>query len=404
MKNVNAMQRIFIWLAGYDSNTANNCTSSEIRKITIMGTMVLLPGLIGLFSYGYGFYFIFKNLQSAIIGGMLSSIVLILIDRGIMAYGRPGHFSFGMFGRVCLAVTVGILLAEPLILKIFEDSIEEQQYVELKHQKEAISIPYQSQIKALNADLKIDEGRINALQTAYTGEADGTLGTGNRNQGPIYEMKKQDYLKAKADYDAKAIKYASNINHINADKDAENNMLEQKKADGLIGRMRALSVLGEKEPIVKWATWLLRFFFCMVELLPLLIKISPTGDRGLYHGLVDIADKEREEVYTMSSDERKAVHQQEEKLRYTQVYADLCLKETQIISTSKEKDTVYLMDRATALTEKKLDIITRATKSIKDPVLLQTVINHLNDIHNGFMSTIEHLLSKSNKNFGANNI
>ena len=105
----------------------------------------------------------------------------------------------------------------------------------------------------------------------------------------------------------------------------------------------------------------------------------------------------------MSSDERKAVRQQEEKLRYTEEYANLCMKETQIISSSKEKDTLFLMDRATALTEKNLTLLRGQPKSIKDPTILQSVINHLNQIHDGFIGTIEHLLSKSNKNFGTNN-
>lgn len=402
MKKLSIIQRILIWLAGHDLKTAENCTSSEVKKICIYGSMVLIPGLIGLFSYGYGFYFIFKNVTAAIVGGVVMAFVLILIDRSILAFGR-GRFSLGMLGRVCMAVTAGFMLAEPIVLKVFEDSIEEQQYAELKQQKETAAIPYQNHVAALDDELKKDEARVNELQAAYTGEADGTGGSLIRNQGPIYEMKKQDYLDAKQSYDAKVARYAAKVQGINADKETEYTAIEKKNADGLIGRMRALNALGVKEPIVKWTTWLLRIFFCLIELLPLLIKISPTGDRGLYPRLVDITDKEREEIYAMSSEERKVVRQQEEKLRYTEEYAYLCMKETQIISSSKEKDTVFLMDRATALTEKKMDFITRATKNIKDPTMLQTVINHLNQIHVGFMSTIETLLSKSNRNFGTNN-
>lgn len=402
MKKLNVIQKTLIWLSGHDRKTAENCTSSEVKKICIYGSMVMIPGLVGLFSYSYGFYFVFKIVSAAIIGGVVMTFVLIMIDRSILAFGR-GKFSIGMFGRLCMAMTAGCLLAEPIVLKIFEDSIDEQKYVEVQQLKKAAAIPYQIQVAALDDELKKDQTRVNELQAAYTGEADGTTGSHIRNQGPIYEMKKQDYLDAKQSYDAKVARYTAKIQNINIDKEAEYAGIENKNADGLIGRMRALSALGDKEPIVKYTTWLLRIFFCLIELLPLLIKISPSGDRGLYHGLVDIADKEREQIYTMSSEERKVVHHQAEKLRYTQEYAELCMKETQIISSSKEKDTVFLMDRATALTEKKLDFITRATKTIKDPAMLQTVINHLNEIHDGFMMTIEHLLSKSNRNFGTNN-
>ena len=74
-------------------------------------------------------------------------------------------------------------------------------------------------------------------------------------------MKKQDYLDAKKSYDAKVVNYAAKVQDINADKEKEYAGIGKKNADGLIGRMRALSALGDKEPIVKWTTWLLRIFF-----------------------------------------------------------------------------------------------------------------------------------------------
>ncbi|MBL0053074.1 MAG: hypothetical protein IPP29_16985 [Bacteroidetes bacterium] len=79
MKNVSNIQAIFIWLAGFDRKTAENCTSSEIRKM-YCGSMVMIPGLIGLFSYGYGFYFVFKAPCRAIIGGSVAAFILIMID------------------------------------------------------------------------------------------------------------------------------------------------------------------------------------------------------------------------------------------------------------------------------------------------------------------------------------
>ena len=81
-----------------------------------------------------------------------------------------------------MAMTAGFMLAEPIVLKIFEDSIEEQKYTELKQQKETAAMPYQTQVNALEDELKKDEARVNKLQTAYTEEADGTGGSGIRKQ------------------------------------------------------------------------------------------------------------------------------------------------------------------------------------------------------------------------------
>jgi hypothetical protein len=401
MKKLNFIESIFVWLAGYDKHTVEHCTPSEIRKVCIAGSMVMVPGLVALFSYGYAFYFIFQNQIPAIVGGIVSSFILIMIDRAIMAYGRPGKFSVGMFGRVCLAILVGFMLAEPLVLKIFEDSIAEQQFSELQLQHRTAATVYNSQISSLETELKKDENYLKSLQVIYTQEMDKSGGTRKYGQGPVYRKKYQDYIDAKTAYNNRAESLAGKINSIESEKQSVIKNITEKSADGLIGRMRALNALGEKEPLVKWTTWLLRIFFCMIELLPLMIKLTPSNDRGLYFELIDINDKEKADIFLMSSEERKTVRKQEEKLRYTQEYSELCIKETQIISSAKEKDTIYLMDRATSIAEKKLDFIAKAIKNIKDPVLLEAIINNLNQIHNGFMVTIDNLLSKSNKNFGS---
>lgn len=166
--------------------------------------------------------------------------------------------------------------------------------------------------------------------------------------------------------------------------------------------MRALSSLGEKEPIVRRTTWLLRTFFILIELLPMLIKISPSGDRGLYYKLVDMNDAENEKMFLMSSGERLKVKQQEEKLRLTQVFSELCLKETQVIANHKEKDSVYLMAKVQELTDKKIDFVAKALKRIKDEKILAQVLSKLDEIHNGFLKTIEDVTAKSNANFSVN--
>lgn len=399
MKPITRSQSLLIWAAGFDNQTAAQCTSSEIRKMTIAASMVFIPAFLALFSYGYGFYFIFHNATSAILGGIVSAIVLFVIDRSIMAYGRPGSFSLGLLGRIMLAVTVGFLLAEPLILKIFEDSIQEQQFSELSNAKESASAPYDSRIKVLQDELAVDQQRLYKLQQAYTAEMDGTGGSMIRNQGPIYEQKYQDYQEYQKLYASNQNVTAAKIAEVQKQKTAALDMVEHNNADGLIGRMRALSSLGEKEPIVHWTTWLLRIFFTLIELLPLLIKISPAGDRGLYYKLVDMNDVEKEQIFEMSSKERLEFKQQEEKLRLTQAFAELCHKETQIIAGNKEKDSIYLMAKAQELTEKKIDFVGRAIKHIKEEGLLKEVLARFDQIHAGFMSTINQLITKSNSNF-----
>lgn len=399
MKPITKTQTILLWAGGYDKETAELCTSPEIKKMTVAGAMVFIPAFIALFSYSYGFFFIFENITGALFGGIAASIVLFFIDRSVMAYGRPGKWSFGMLGRVLLAITVGFLLAEPLILKVFEDSIVETQLTELEDVKREKAKLYDTRIDALNKENTASTNHLNQLQQAYTSEMDGTGGSGIRNQGPIYQQKHNDYL---AYQKQDSILRANNLaltNGIENEKSMALTTLEKNQAKGLIGRMRSLNKLADKEPIVGITSWLLRIFFCLIELLPLLIKISPSGDRGLYYKLVDANDLEREQVHEMSSKERLQLKSQEEKLRLTQAFNEICCKEIQSFLTAKEKDSNYLMMKALEMSERKIDIAGKAIKSIKDETLLNETLTVLENIHAGFMQTVEQLLSKSNTNF-----
>lgn len=402
MKTITKTQSMLLWAAGFDKVTAEECTSPEILKMTIAGSMVFIPAFLALFSYSYGFNFIFRNIIAAIACGIASAIVLFIIDRSIMAYGRPGTFSLGLIGRILLAVTVGFLLAEPLILKIFEDSIQEQQFTEVNVAKSNAAAPFDVRIKRLQDQLNEGQQRLYNLQQAYTGEMDGTGGSGIRNQGPIFEKKYTDYEDYKTQYASDKITTAAEIAELQKQKDNALTMAKDNQADGLIGRMRALSQLGNKEPIVHWTSWILRIFFTLIELLPLLIKMTPAGDKGLYYKLVDMNDDEKQQIFEMSSKERLEYKQQEEKLRLTQAFAELCHKETQIIAGNKEKDSLYLMVKAHEMAEKKIDFVGRAIKSIKDEALLKQVLEQFEQIHAGFMNTIDQLIARSNSNFSPN--
>jgi len=399
MKPITKIQTLLIWAGGFDNQTAELCTSSEKRKMSIAGSMVFIPAFLALFSYSYGFYFVFANINGAIIGGIVAAIILFIIDRSIMAYGRPGKFSLGMIGRVLLAVTIGFLLAEPLILKIFEDSIIETQYAEVNVAKSDIEKPFDGKIAKLQDEIKLSNRNLKTLQQAYTSEMDGTGGSKIRNQGPIYQQKYHDYLRFQKQDSINEIKTNTLIQEIQNKKALALTSVEKSKANGLIGRMRSLSNLGEKEPIVHWTSWLLRIFFCLIELLPILIKISPTGDRGLYYKLVDANDEEKEKIFEMCSKERLEFKSQEEKLRLTEAFAELCYKETQIVTSYKEKDSLYLMLKAQEMTEHKLEFVARAIKNIKDESVLKEVLGYFDSVHSGFMETINQLIIKSNSNF-----
>jgi hypothetical protein len=139
-------------------------------------------------------------------------------------------------------------------------------------------------------------------------------------------------------------------------------------------------------------------------LLPLLLKLSPSGDRGLYYTVIDIQDQEQESVITALSKEREQIIVKEEEIRYAQKYSELVQQEIALIANGKYKDTIHLADRVMAMAEKRIEFKTRAVKRIADEEALQRVLSQLDSIFEGFVNTVDNLNGRSNSNFSSDNI
>ncbi|MCH7974569.1 MAG: DUF4407 domain-containing protein, partial [Bacteroidetes bacterium] len=340
----------------------------------------------------------------AAFGGIFSSLIIFTIGRSILAIGRPGKFSLGMFARILLAVTIGFLLAEPITLNIFKDSIKEQQQKEILSEKREISIYFNDKKNALRKIITERQKKLFQLQSAYTQEMDGTGGSRIRNQGPIFQRKYADYLEYKNQYLKEQKNLVAQIGKLEANRQSEISTIVSIQADGLISQLRSLQSLGNKEAIVFWASWLIRFFLIFIELIPVFIKITPGGDRGLYYLLVDQTDKEKEEVMQITCIERKKLNEKEEQIRVAKLYYELCNKEVQIYVNGKRNDSVYLMKIIESMLKNKLSIQQQMRKKIKDTEILEITLAQIEDIYTGFVNLIKQILGRSDSNFSQDNI
>jgi hypothetical protein len=114
MNKFNFITRFLLIYAGADINTMSQCTSSEVPKYTIMGTCVLIPSILGLFSGGYTMYLVTASLWAAVLFAPVWSWVIFTLDRAVIANTRPGKVSFGVAGRIFLAVVIAFTISEQL--------------------------------------------------------------------------------------------------------------------------------------------------------------------------------------------------------------------------------------------------------------------------------------------------
>jgi hypothetical protein len=138
----------------------------------------------------------------------------------------------------------------------------------------------------------------------------------------------------------------------------------------------------------------------LIELLPLLMKISPTGDRGLYYSLVDMLDQEREEVMKDQSTARAKVLVKENELRCQEEYFKLCVAEVDMLMGQKSQDSVHLMDRVLAMSEKRVYYKLRAAKRFgNDESLLTKVYTEIDAVYESFVRTVQAMNQRSDDNF-----
>ena len=92
MKNIDFLTRFQLFCAGVDYQTIMLTTSAEVNKYKIMGTCVMLPSLMALFSGYFAMYLISQSLWISLAFAPLWALIIFILDRAIVSGTRPGQF------------------------------------------------------------------------------------------------------------------------------------------------------------------------------------------------------------------------------------------------------------------------------------------------------------------------
>lgn len=182
----------------------------------------------------------------------------------------------GIFLRILLAIVMGALISIPLEHKVFEQNINE--YL-AKKQMESVQILEQERDTKRNKIydhynpilLKLDE-EYNDLNDRYLRELDGSGGTELRGNGAIARAKKAvcDSIAAKRKAIAGELNAA--ISKIDADFDQKLKHLEASFSTGIIARHEALWQLTNDKWSVLLIVILLKLFFLLLDVTPMIAK------------------------------------------------------------------------------------------------------------------------------------
>lgn len=281
----------FLYLSGSDFATLRQCPPENVTRYSLLGSLVLIPAIMGFCSASFALSFVFTGNDYIFIVSTIWAFIILTIDRSIVAY-NPEIFDnetekvFGndlqedlkkksknkgiVTARIIISIVLGFVVAEPLCLEIFNDVISEQIEAQSKATADNAIRPLDSLIN--NAEQRRNTARDNWLEKrdAAQGEADGTRGTGIRNPGPIYK----EALRLADEYEVEYKKIDS-LERIYIDsikKEIYKQQTAKKQANGLLGKIEALHDASNEKGSLFISTWMLRLFLILIELVPLVLK------------------------------------------------------------------------------------------------------------------------------------
>ncbi len=296
---MNRLKTFFWACSGANQDILKNCPSESSKYVGI-GATVFFTGVFAAFAGDYALYTVFDNYWSATLFGIVWGLMIFNLDRYIVSSIRKNGDSqqefFQILPRLILAIVISIVVAKPLELKVFEKEVNSeiasmiQEDITLKEL--IIKNRFSDSRKRINSELTQIKSEIaektnyrNELRQIAREEADDTGGTGQRNAGQIYRIKKADADRVEAELqelisvNAPIIaKKEMELSELNNQEMAEISALEFSQLTGLASRIEALDRLTKKSSAINMAHLFIMLLFLVVETSPIFVKLfSPRG-------------------------------------------------------------------------------------------------------------------------------
>lgn len=301
----------FFWFcAGINRSLIKRCPT-DTAKYTGIGAAVFFTGLLAALSGGYAVFTVFESVGWAIGFGLLWGLIIFNLDRFIVSTMRKQKKSYARelltaSPRILLAVMLAIVISKPLELKIFskeidrklvtlEEEIYQKEIQDLEQRYTGQLLAIEAQSNQLKEEIRAKTEKRDALALAAQQEADGTGGSGKRNAGPIYQIKKSDADQAQSELAALNQNYQPLIlqkqqewDTLFDQKQTEIANLKRNPWNGMAAQLQALSILGQENEAIRIANIFIMLLFILLECTPIISKLI--SGRGPYDELLEIRE------------------------------------------------------------------------------------------------------------------
>lgn len=294
---ISTSTRFLWWLSTAEGELLENAVVDR-NRYAITGMTVLGTWLFATLAWTYFFSTIVNNIWASIGLGIFMGGIILGIDRALIkGITRTNKLKLVPIGfRVLLALTIGLFMAQPALLYLFDKEIHVQISLDNEQKKRSklqsqdsvylsLKAPLLEQRNRLQQQLLDKDKEVSRARESFIAETDGTGGSKKIGLKDIAQAKQQAYLRLQADYTQLESGLRPKLNETDSSlKQIDQNILKEQAAfeillnDGFITRIEALNNLINNNTAVAFRYYLLVAILMLIELMPVIAKtLLPSG-------------------------------------------------------------------------------------------------------------------------------
>jgi phosphate/sulfate permease len=305
--------RFLWWLSTAEEELLTDCVIDR-NRYAIVGMTVLGTWAFATLAWTYFFSTVISNLFIASLLGLFMGGIILTIDRSLIkGINRSNNARFmPLLLRSFLAVTIGLFMAQPALLYLFDKEIHvqvsldnEQRKKQKRQQQDSVYYAQRSTLlkkkNELQQQLNNSYSEVSASRDAFIRETDGTGGSKKIGLKDIAQAKQKEYQKLDADYRQMQAGILpqirstdSSLTVIDASIQKEQQTFENLLNDGFITRIEALNHLVKDNAAVAFRYYLLVAILLLIELMPVIAKILLP--EGTYEEKVRLREQIEKEI------------------------------------------------------------------------------------------------------------
>jgi len=285
------------WLSTAERELIIDCIVDR-NRYRIVGMTVLATWAFATLAWTYFFSTVVDHAYLFVPLGLFMGFIVLCIDRALIkGINKSNKKKFTpLVFRGLLALTIGIFMAQPAIMYVFDKEIRMQSSLDNEKRKmvkrqelDSLYNNRKAELLAQKADLEknllIQSAIVDKARENFIAEADGSGGTGKIGIREIATAKKNEYQKLdNAFQQLQAIQQprletiGKELEEIEGKKQKEEQVFVQYLNDGFLTRAEALNNLLKDNTALQFRYYLIVVILMLIELMPVITKsMLPAG-------------------------------------------------------------------------------------------------------------------------------